>query len=53
MGMEILATFERFEPRDKRSDFTALSTMLVVLMKGLDQVIKNLSRYGYTVGQLM
>ena len=42
-----------FEPIAKRSDSTVLSTMLVVLVKGLDQVIQNLSRYGYTVGQLM
>ena len=27
--------------------------MLVVLVKGLGQVIQNLSRYGYAVGQLM
>ena len=53
MGMEILATFAGFEPRAQRSDFTALSTMLVVLVKGLDQIIQNLQRYGYTEGQLM
>ena len=52
MGMEIEATFAGFEPRAKRQDFTALSTMLVVLVKGLGQIIQNCSRYGYTVGQL-
>ena len=52
MGMGIYATSARFESTAKRSDFTALSTMLVLLMKGLDQVIQNLS-IGYTVDQLM